>query len=257
MSVGIGAPRVGSQDPVVQVLLVVQRDVRLPEVCGAYPGPALLHCFLSFTWKPGSHHDPQGSTPTESQSRPAWAKQWQWEPRWSRGPSTWAPLPGAPPVDRCHCHAGGVEENMKILGRKVTLPVVEWQTCHNHGRLSASALTMDCHLPWGRSKSLLAPKGALYAMVWICKHPDFQILTETSTSWLAVVTSVTQDQFCSINIIQHHIMIWWSIWVRFPRTGKMSNMWHFFLVFDALLWPNGWIFSSFLNCSEENMSVRP
>ena len=48
-----------------------------------------------------------------------------------------------------------------------------------------------------------------------------------------------------------------GIWVRFPRTGKMSNMWHFFLIFDALLWPNGWIFSSFLNCSEEIMSVRP
>ena len=47
------------------------------------------------------------------------------------------------------------------------------------------------------------------------------------------------------------------IWVRFPRTGKMSNMWHFFFIFDALLWPNGWIFSSFLNCSEEIMSVRP
>ena len=25
------------------------------------------------------------------------------------------------------------------------------------------------------------------------------------------------------------------IWVRFPRTGKMSNMWHFFLIFEALL----------------------
>ena len=25
------------------------------------------------------------------------------------------------------------------------------------------------------------------------------------------------------------------IWVRFPRTGKMSNMWHFFFIFDALL----------------------
>ena len=25
------------------------------------------------------------------------------------------------------------------------------------------------------------------------------------------------------------------IWVRFPRMGEMSNMWHFFLIFEALL----------------------
>ena len=45
------------------------------------------------------------------------------------------------------------------------------------------------------------------------------------------------------------------IWVIFPRTGKMSKMCHNFF-FEASLWPNGLIFSSFLNCSEEIMSVR-
>ena len=46
------------------------------------------------------------------------------------------------------------------------------------------------------------------------------------------------------------------IWVVFPRTGKMSKICHNFFFFGALLWPNGFIFSSFLNCSEEFMSVR-
>ena len=32
------------------------------------------------------------------------------------------------------------------------------------------------------------------------------------------------------------------IWVVLPRTGKMSNICHFFLFFGALLWPNGLIF---------------
>ena len=36
----------------------------------------------------------------------------------------------------------------------------------------------------------------------------------------------------------------------------MSNIWHFFLFFGALLWPNGLIFWSFVNCSEEILSVR-
>ena len=48
----------------------------------------------------------------------------------------------------------------------------------------------------------------------------------------------------------------WPIWVVFPRTGKISKICHNFFLFGALLWPNGFIFSSFLNCSEEIMSVR-
>ena len=45
------------------------------------------------------------------------------------------------------------------------------------------------------------------------------------------------------------------IWVVFPRTGKMSKICPNFFFFGALLWPNGFIFSSFLNCSEEFLSV--
>ena len=45
------------------------------------------------------------------------------------------------------------------------------------------------------------------------------------------------------------------IWVIFPRAGKMSKMCPFFLFFEASLWQNGLIFLSFLNCSEEIMSV--
>ena len=47
------------------------------------------------------------------------------------------------------------------------------------------------------------------------------------------------------------------IWVRFPRTGILAQMWSFFEKSRAFVWPNGLIFSSFLNCSEEIMSVRP
>ena len=41
------------------------------------------------------------------------------------------------------------------------------------------------------------------------------------------------------------------IWVSFCRAGKMSKMWHFFEKIEVLLWLNGLIFSSLLNCSEE------
>ena len=46
------------------------------------------------------------------------------------------------------------------------------------------------------------------------------------------------------------------IWVNFPRIGKMVKMWHFFYFFGALLWPNGLIFSTFLNGSEEFLPVE-
>ena len=45
------------------------------------------------------------------------------------------------------------------------------------------------------------------------------------------------------------------IWVVFPRTGKMGKICLIFFIFEASLWPNGLIFLSFLNCSEEIMSV--
>ena len=47
----------------------------------------------------------------------------------------------------------------------------------------------------------------------------------------------------------------WSIWVVLPRTGKMSNICHNIFFFGALLWQNGLIFWSFVNCSEEILSV--
>ena len=47
------------------------------------------------------------------------------------------------------------------------------------------------------------------------------------------------------------------IWVSFCRAGKMSKTWPFFVEkIEALLWPNGGIFLSLFNCSEENMSLR-
>ena len=58
------------------------------------------------------------------------------------------------------------------------------------------------------------------------------------------------------SIGDEEMITWWYIWVRFPRTGKMVKMWHFFIFFEALLWPNGSIFSTFVNCSEEILSVR-
>ena len=48
----------------------------------------------------------------------------------------------------------------------------------------------------------------------------------------------------------------WLIWVNLPRTGKMVKMWPFLIFFGALLWPNGLICLTFLNCSEEILSVR-
>ena len=44
---------------------------------------------------------------------------------------------------------------------------------------------------------------------------------------------------------------------QIPQDGKNEQYVEFLFIFDALLWPNGWIFSSFLSCSEEIMSVRP
>ena len=40
---------------------------------------------------------------------------------------------------------------------------------------------------------------------------------------------------------------------HFPQDGWAKSVWIFF--FEASLWPNGLIFLSFLNCSEEIMSV--
>ena len=51
VGVGVGAPWVGSQDAVVQVLLVVQGDVRLPQIPWVYPGTALLDCLFVFHLK--------------------------------------------------------------------------------------------------------------------------------------------------------------------------------------------------------------
>ena len=54
----------------------------------------------------------------------------------------------------------------------------------------------------------------------------------------------------------HHLLARLNhIWVVLPRTGKMSNICHNFFFFGALLWPNGLIFWSFVNCSEEILSV--
>ena len=49
VSIGVGTPGVSGQDAVVQVLLVVQGYVRLPEVSRGNPGTALLDCLPSFT----------------------------------------------------------------------------------------------------------------------------------------------------------------------------------------------------------------
>ena len=59
------------------------------------------------------------------------------------------------------------------------------------------------------------------------------------------------------NILHSHFKSFSTthIWVIFPRTGKMSKICLIFFVFEASLWPNGLIFLSFLNCSEEIMSV--
>ena len=38
---------------------------------------------------------------------------------------------------------------------------------------------------------------------------------------------------------------------HFPQDGESGQNVDFFLFFGALLWPNGLIFLTFLNCSEE------
>ena len=42
---------------------------------------------------------------------------------------------------------------------------------------------------------------------------------------------------------------------HFPQDGENEQNVSFFSFFEASLWPNGLIFLSFLNCSEEIMSA--
>ena len=44
---------------------------------------------------------------------------------------------------------------------------------------------------------------------------------------------------------------------QIPQDGENEQYVALFLIFEALLWPNGWTFSSFINCSEEILSVGP
>ena len=44
---------------------------------------------------------------------------------------------------------------------------------------------------------------------------------------------------------------------QIPQDGENEQYVALFLIFEALLWPNGWTFSSFINCSEEILSCAP
>ena len=85
---------------------------------------------------------------------------------------------------------------------------------------------------------------------WLnCKGFDFRIVLRLSST----VLNCPQ----SLHMCTHgYTYTYTYIWVVFPRTGKMSKICPNFFFFGALLWPNGFIFSSFLNCSEEFLSVR-
>ena len=61
--------------------------------------------------------------------------------------------------------------------------------------------------------------------------------------------------FKKTEVYSKHILRHIHIWVVLPRTGKMSKICHNFFLFGALLWPNGLIFWSFVNCSEEILTV--
>ena len=42
---------------------------------------------------------------------------------------------------------------------------------------------------------------------------------------------------------------------QIPQDGKNEENMFLFFSFEALLWPNGLIFSSFLNCSEDILFI--
>ena len=59
-----------------------------------------------------------------------------------------------------------------------------------------------------------------------------------------------------ISCLIRSIKIIWTHMGQIPQKGEMCKIRHIFLFFEALLWPNGLIFSSFLHCSEEILPVR-
>ena len=94
----------------------------------------------------------------------------------------------------------------------------------------------------------------IYIKFDIVGYPHFQYRKEEAQKNCYFHAFFLRRAFrCSVTLVLFGAKT--HIWDNFPRTGKMVKMF-FFSFFLALRWPNGLIFSTFLNCSEEILPLR-